>query len=341
MVIARGAHRQTPRERTVELWGVHPDDGQSWGAHMGVVVMRILRVGSAVLAVCLAGSIGGMPGPRTPAVAGPPQLTITGVVAGGHGNVASGSVSFYTDCGGSGPVEFAMIRSGVFTATVPAGQYRVRVQGETVSWHDAQPTCETASVVTLSSDTYLVLRAIPLFTLTGTVATVRGPVSWGSVRFYTDCTEAEVPSASITNGSFAAKLTPGVYRVRIVPGQRVFSARESWHNGKPDCATADTVTVAGDQTTALRAIATQRVSLRQPKTVRGGSTVRLPAKTKQGVRVTWSARPKKVCSLRDKNRLVTRKAGSCRLRASAAAGPGIAAYAGLFTINVYTPRGES
>jgi hypothetical protein len=166
-------------------------------------------------------------------------------------------------------------------------------------------------------------------------------VSWGSVLFQADCQTSEVVRGNISKGAFTAKLIPGSYRVRIQPGQRITSAIDSWHNAKSTCLAADVVTISGDQSLQVVGIGAQHVALRQPKTVAAGITRALPAKTGQGVGVRWTSRSKKVCSVRHKNILRTSKKGSCSLRATAPASDGLAAYEGLFVINVYEKRGRS
>lgn len=298
--------------------------------------MRAFRAVAAVLFLLLAGAV------WIPPAGAATKVTVSGVVDAGHGNLQQGSAEFYSSCDpNTATREFVHIQYGTFTTEIPVGQYRVRISGETTSWHDAQATCETATVLTFTEDTYVTLRAIPLFVVTGTVTTKRGSVTWGAVKWYADCQAAEVALGSITRGSFSVKVPPGDYHVRVVPGQRIWSAADSWHAGKPACADSEVIAVTGDQALDVVGIAKQHVAMRQPRTVRAGIKRALPAKTGQGVRVQWTAKPKRVCSILHRNILKTRKKGVCRLSATAPAAPGLAPYAGLFAINVYEPRGMS
>jgi hypothetical protein len=64
-----------------------------------------------------------------------------------------------------------------------------------------------------------------------------------------------------------------------------------------------------------------------------GKSAKLAKKTKQGVRLSWKTTTKKVCKVK-KYKVKALKKGTCKLKATAPAGPGLAAYKKKFRIKV-------
>ena len=79
-------------------------------------------------------------------------------------------------------------------------------------------------------------------------------------------------------------------------------------------------------------LATQTVKV-QRKTVKKGRSVRLPAATSQGARLTWSAWPKRVCSVTGR-RLKAKRKGLCRIGGLAPAVPGFSSFATTRVVRV-------
>ena len=69
------------------------------------------------------------------------------------------------------------------------------------------------------------------------------------------------------------------------------------------------------------------------KTVKKGRSVRLPASTSQGAPLTWSAWPKRVCSVTGR-RLKAKRKGRCRIGGLAPAVPGFTAFATTRVVRV-------
>jgi hypothetical protein len=88
-----------------------------------------------------------------------PGVVVSGAVSNDAGqSVAEGAVEFFATCKdwevgkAAAQADFA----GSYRVTVPAGEFRVRVvnrdteSGPVASWHSAKPTCQTASVLTVT-----------------------------------------------------------------------------------------------------------------------------------------------------------------------------------------------
>ncbi len=79
-------------------------------------------------------------------------------------------------------------------------------------------------------------------------------------------------------------------------------------------------------------LAAQTVKV-QRKTVKKGRSLRLPATTSQGARLTWRSWSKRVCKVTGRHLKAKRK-GSCRIGGLAPAVPGFSAFATTFVVRV-------
>ncbi len=289
---------------------------------------------------------------------------VTGTVSGPGGPVPGGSVWFYASCDDYyGSIEhFAAMRMAhpTYSMDLPDGAYRVLYipDGDYPSeahnsWHAAKPTCSQADTVTVAGDTVINISVAAGRAVSGTVSTGNSPVSSGSVFFYASCQDfarGDYPGYSaITNGTYAATMPPGTYRVRIKPTST--GALESWHSAKATCETADTVTITTDGTVDLVAQSTvsptatptpttsptmaagKQTVKKPPARLKKGKKVKLAKKTTQGTRVTWKSRSKAVCSV-SSSTLKAKKKGTCKVRAKAPAVPGYLAYSRVFKVRI-------
>lgn len=197
---------------------------------------------------------------------------VTGTVSSSLGSVDSGRISFYPEClATSGMIVSTEISNGRYTATVPAGSYRIlidppRETGAAQSWYKnvrGITHCAEADVVTITGNTTLDLTPpLAYYDVSGEVSSSQGRINSGSVQFYTeDCDTREVVAGSgISDGRYQTQVTPGTYRVAIITEVRTASA-VSWHNNKHNCAQADPVTITEDTTVNLTAAAGYEIAV--------------------------------------------------------------------------------
>ncbi len=192
-----------------------------------------------------------------------PWREVSGTVSSTNGAVTQGKVRFYSDCA-AGPVATATLTDTGYTITVPSDDYFAEITpaygtGALTSWHNAEPSCDTADTVTIGADDPHPDRnlvALPGSDVTGTISTANGPVGDGWVEFYADCDawEAVTPTAEtpFTGGSYTVTVPDGTYKAVIVPdnGQ---GAGNSWHEEASSCAEATVLTVTGATEEDLRA----------------------------------------------------------------------------------------
>lgn len=296
---------------------------------------------------------------------------VTGQVTNDQGaKVSSGYVQFFTTCqdyaDGNRTAE-AWLDHGSYTAALPKGSYRAVInpwsQGAARSWHSAKATCALADVVTVDGDTSADLVAATGAVVTGSVTSSNGVVIRGSVHFYDTCSGGEgehpIPRATFSGGSYSLNVLPGTYRVFIDP-EAGTGAKNSWHAAKASCETADPVTVSGNATIDLVATArggttpepsptpstsppptpppppvtpgTQSVK-KPPAKLKKGKKAKLAKNTKQGAKVSWKSRTKKVCTVK-KYVVTAKKKGKCTLSAKAPAITGFTAFSKRYSIRV-------
>ncbi|MBK6763978.1 MAG: hypothetical protein IPG68_12230 [Micrococcales bacterium] len=291
---------------------------------------------------------------------------VSGTVQAPNGTVSRGALAFYTTCDEyyARPAWPGIFTGGAYSYYLPDGTYRVLFYPEqseypesfaTKSWHSAKPSCSEAVTVTVEGDTPVNISVAAGKMVSGTVSTTTGPVVGGDVFFYASCQDfarGDYPGYSaITNGTYAATMPPGTYRVRIKPTST--GALESWHSAKATCETADTVTITTDGTVDLIAQSTvsptatptptpttspttaagKQTVKKPPARLKKGKKVKLAKKTTQGTRVTWKSRSKAVCSV-SSSTLKAKKKGTCKVRAKAPAVPGYLAYSRVFKVRI-------
>jgi hypothetical protein len=293
---------------------------------------------------------------------------VSGTVQAPDGTVSRGALAWYTSCDEyyARPGWPSTFGGSAYSEYMPDGTYRVLFYPEqseypssfaTKSWHAAKPSCSQAQSVTVSGDTVVTINVAAGKTVSGTVSTSGGPVTSGSVFFYTTCEDVahgDYPGYSaITEGGFEDSMPPGTYRVRIKPTSA--GALESWHSAKATCDAADPVTITADATVNLVAQSSvsptptptpttsptpspttapaKQVVKKPPSKLKKGKQVKLAKKTTQGARVTWKSRTKAVCAV-SKSTLKTKKKGTCKVRAKAPAVPGYLAYSRVIKVRI-------
>jgi hypothetical protein len=290
--------------------------------------------------------------------------TISGTVSGPGGQLGWGWVEFYATCQDyldGNLTAFAQMEEGAYTIGLPNGSFLARVHpfsGAAISWHNAAENCGSATAIqVIGAGTHNLTAARGAF-VTGTVSSSAGPVTYANVEFYADChAQAQgepAGSGHTSKGVFSLYIVPGTYRVLIRPGKAT-GARESWHAAKATCETADVVTITGDGQVSLVAMpktapivppppppppppgppatkASQTVK-KPPKSLKKGKTIKLAKKTKQGSKLTWRSRTKKVCTVK-KNVLKAKKKGACKISAKAPSTSGFKAFSKKYTIRV-------
>lgn len=199
-----------------------------------------------------------------------PAVEVTGLVKYGGTGVDDGDVEFYRSCqdlaDGKGPAASSRTDSnGNYVANPPEGTYRVRFGfypaiGETFSWYGGA-SCAEAPPVEVKTDRTLDFTFPTLHSVAGPVVSTQGAIPTGSLLFYRNCQayadNDEAASGWFFNRDFGLRLPAGTYRVLIDPG---YSAAKSWHNAKPDCASADQIEVSDTTTVQLVADAGLRMT---------------------------------------------------------------------------------
>jgi hypothetical protein len=286
--------------------------------------------------------------------------TISGGVSGPSGLLDWGYVEFFATCQDyldGNPAAYAPFTAGAYSAGLPNGSFLARVHpysGAAPSWHNAATGCGSATAITVSGSGTHDLVAARGAVVTGTVTSSAGPVKSAGVQFYADCRayyrSDEAGTGHTTKGMYTVNVVPGTYRVLVNPGKGT-GARESWHAAKATCESADLVTVTGDSRLDLIALAkyaqigpvppnppgppslsAQSVK-KPPKNMKKGKKVALAKRTKQGVKLTWKSRTKKVCTVK-KTVLTAKRKGKCKISASAPATSTFKPFAKRYTIRV-------
>lgn len=218
-------------------------------------------------------SVGAYPDPHPERdLVATPGSDITGTVSSSRGLASEGYISFYADCDAwqqSEPTEWDFFVDS-YTITVPDGTYKVFLEpqggdGAVKSWHNAASDCASAQTVTVNGAAELDLVALPGSIVTGSVSSAAGPTPIGDLFFYATCADADLDEYTArqridSNGDYAASLPDGTYRVLIEPWLVASDAETSWHSAKQTCAEATVVTIDGDRTLDLRAIASSSPS---------------------------------------------------------------------------------
>ncbi len=178
---------------------------------------------------------------------------VTGSVGSSAGTVQDGNVTFFADCDAS-VVGSASIESGTYTASLPAGTYRVYIEPEdeqaaVASWHNAKATCENSDLVTVGGNRTLDLVARGAGRVTGAVSSANGTVESGTISFFATCDDyvAREPAAQtwFSSSQYALSVPNGTYRVRVYPDSDE-AAIDSWHHATSACEQATVVTVNGN-----------------------------------------------------------------------------------------------
>ena len=181
---------------------------------------------------------------------------MTGTVTSSSGPVDASSLEFYATCEdytADDPAAWGYGGGGTYTLTIPNGTYRVLISPQSgakavQSWHSGKPTCEQATVVTVNGSGPLNLVADAGSAVSGSVTSSNGPVHAGSAEFFATCEDYQLGNraawASISSGTYSARLPDGTYRV-LIRSSSDTTAAHSWHSAKPNCAQADLVTVNG------------------------------------------------------------------------------------------------
>lgn len=264
--------------------------------------------------------------------------TITGAVTSAAGAVTSGSVWFYTDCVSGKEVSSAITYSR-YTIELTPGTYWVRITvgaGPAVtSWHSDQTTCELATPVSVSSNATLDLRPRALYTVSGSVTSRNGAVARGSVTAYASCQDRIAgpfaDTSAISQGTATLTLPPGQYWFLI--STRSSHAAESWNGSQTACEDSTPITITGADPFSLTTLAVQKV--KKPRTsLRVGRKTKLAIRTAQGARVTWTARPQRVCGISG-HRLIARDKGRCRVTASTPATAGLVSLRANFSVAIW------
>jgi hypothetical protein len=292
---------------------------------------------------------------------------VSGTVQAPGGTVSRGALAWYSSCEEyyARPGWPATFTGGAYSDHLADGTYRVLFYNEvteypnsyaTKSWHAAKPSCSQAQQVTVSGDTVVNISVAAGKAVSGTVSSSNGPVTSGSVFFYTTCEDVvsgEYPGYSeITNGTYTDDaVPPGTYRIRIKP--TTDGAIESWNHAKATCETADPVTISSDGTVNLVAQTSanptplpttdptieplKQTAKKPPSKVKKGKKVKFATKTAQGARITWKSRSKTVCTMRGST-VTAKKKGMCKVKAKAPAVPGYLTYAKVFTVRITSAR---
>jgi hypothetical protein len=194
-----------------------------------------------------------------------PGWNISGSVSSSNGPIDTATVSFFTDCSvvNDPPTGSATVEGGQYSVSLATGTYKVMIEpaentGALSSWHSAKALCADADTVSVSADATVPLTAVAGANVTGHVSSANGAMPTGYVSFYADCGpwhEGQITNAQVAAaGAYLVTLKPGSYRVRIQPDDNT-GALDSWHNAKQNCADAQAINVAGNQTLDLTAIA--------------------------------------------------------------------------------------
>ncbi len=187
---------------------------------------------------------------------------VSGDVASSDGPVPSGGVYFFATCEdyrNYRETAYGGISAGTFATTVPNGTYLVQIVPEggtdaVPSWHHNKLDCALADTVTVSGPTSNVhLVAATGWDVSGTVSRGGRLVQYGHVSFFRTCQDyadnSPVDDSWIGAESYAVSLPSGTYIVGIEFG-RYESRTFLWHNGKVNCADANTITVNASTETA-------------------------------------------------------------------------------------------
>jgi hypothetical protein len=301
-------------------------------------------------------------------VAAAPFLASGAVSATNGATPRGGQVEFYATCtdyqqgnlAGSGAIV-----DGQYEIAVPKGQYKAFLKpstGAAWSWHDARLNCDSADLVSvLTSGVTRDLVAMGGVGIAGSVTSSRGSVEYAYVYFYSSCAafEAQTPSgfANASRGRYEAQILPGNYVVYFDPEDG--RTLKSWHSAKADCAQATPVTVgpAGgtidlvalgkpkrggpvgptpppvEPTPGPTVTPVKQTVKKPPAKLKKGKKAKLAKRTRQGQKLTWKTKTRKVCTVK-KYVVRAKKKGKCKLSASAPATPAYLAFKGKYVVKV-------